>query len=239
MLLNCGSEEDQVDQNDVLLPEDLSIEGQANWNQGPIRPMWPSPVMTEERVFDAKVTFIDSEGQIYVQTKEQQEMAEDLNQTLVSFVKNLDEFDHALEQEKVWNDGDIGIAPYPEPDIAPGWFRFALIKVNAENDNEASVCFVDYGEHKEIDLRTAMSRFPLKAMEIPILALRCKLSKIVPIGNYYETEFLDAVHSEIVEKDVIVKVAKKGQTFPIPAVIKLLLKDNLELNLARDFKNRG
>ncbi|XP_059081810.1 RING finger protein 17-like isoform X2 [Tigriopus californicus] len=237
-LSSCGSVAIQDDLGENF-SEDRPIQVLTGSDQSPGKPMWPSPIMIEERVFDAKVTFIDTEGQIYVQTQEQQNMAQDLTQCLEAFVQNLDEREIALDQEKLWNVGDIGIAPYPQADLVPGWFRFVVFEINKENDNEAAVCFVDYGEHKELDLRTVISRFPKKAMEIPILALRCKLAKIVPIDSFYPTEFLNAVHAEIVEKDVTIKVAKKGSTFPIPAVIKLKINNDLEINLARDFKNRG
>jgi len=98
--------------------------------------------------------------------------------------------------------------------------------VNEDQDPKSiSVLFVDYGEIKDVYPWKHECHKSAALIELPILCVRCRLDNIVPVGEKYETAFLNDTHATFVDRIVRVKVAKQSFKFPLPAAIQAKFGD--------------
>lgn len=98
--------------------------------------------------------------------------------------------------------------------------------MNEDQDPKSiSVLFVDYGEIKDVYPWKHECHKSAALIELPILCVRCRLDNIVPVGEKYETAFLNDTHATFVDRIVRVKVAKQSFKFPLPAAIQAKFGD--------------
>ena len=204
------------------------------------RRSWLPPRIPSKPEFPAKITFIDSEGQIYVQPLLSAEViCQELEAELEEIAEAMPASKRASRPED-WFVGQIGAALYPS-DHVRGWFRVKIAEVTKDS---VMALFVDYGETKELFPAHGemIKTIPRTVLEVPIQAVRCRLDNVVSVKGPevppYDKAFLEEIHRLIVDQNAMVKLTRPDvRRFPLPAVIKM--EDEARTNLAREFVNRG
>jgi hypothetical protein len=195
---------------------------------------WPSPLVNDGVTFEARVTYIDDEGQLYMQSTVKRMEVKSMEKTLRKIYGEMTLADSDQDIGD-WAPGDIGIAEYPE-NIITGWFR---IQVQSVDEEGLGVFFVDYGEPKVLEPARdrCFKRVPQAMLRLPVQCVRCKLDNVLPVDGRYETDFLDEAHPTLVDKRATVEVTRAVKRFPLPVIVHL--KDEENTNVARMFVNRG
>ena len=69
--------------------------------------------------------------------------------------------------------------------------------------------------------------------------MRCKLDSIIPVKNEaYPEDFLNVIHTKIVDQYATVILSRKESQFPLPVIVNIKI-DGEKVNLARHFIKEG
>ncbi len=149
---------------------------EADLTLPPAEAQWPPPDLPNSKKFDGLVTYIDDEGQLYVQTEAQVESMEKVTREIGEMLaKNR----QSTALDNYWKKGELCLARYPDGHIKGAWYRGVVTEVGEAvrtggGGTVAEVCvhvlLVDYGEVKMLypskgELQKVVPR-PL--LEVPI-----------------------------------------------------------------------
>ncbi len=147
---------------------------------------WPAPDLPGAHKFRGLVTYVDDEGQLYVQTEEQADSMGKINSELSDLYEGGGSGGAASPagMDRYWSRGELCVARYPGAAAVTGWYRGVVTDVGqtvvaaAGGDGRAKevledsvkVLFVDYGERKVLypGKGELVKRVPRPLLEVPI-----------------------------------------------------------------------
>lgn len=158
-------------------------------------PEWLPPIPLERSVFNGIVTYITSQGIIYLQEESDHEIAYGLGKSITEHLRHVD---HLQGTKYIWHEGEPCFAAFH----SGSYHRAVIKKINRENAtcvvihslifffNRYSNCnlkcnfsnsqinYIDYGDNAEVKLDDLCQATGFG--EIPILAHKFYVSRLVP-----------------------------------------------------------
>ncbi|XP_068623194.1 RING finger protein 17 [Battus philenor] len=185
----------------------------------------PEPLQCQE--FIGVPTYVDNDGIIYLHEISQQETLDLIRKALDIRFENTDLKANCTK----WSIGEPCIALFY---LDNKFYRGRILEIN----NDVSTClvqYIDYGNEETCPFSNLRKCTPL--YQIPTQVSKCKLSRIKPVGNYWNRKTLDYLHKTIVEKKCYIKITADAidGVYPIDLKInKLCINDHLvEFEMAK------
>ncbi|XP_076395863.1 tudor domain-containing protein qin isoform X2 [Megachile rotundata] len=178
--------------------QELNIEAFDNIPMLPKLTDWLPAKPILEDSFIAIPTYLDSEGFLYLHSKDQNaEILRYIERKLEKLYTNCPIESH----DTVWAAGDMCIAQYHTD---KKWYRGKVVKV--EENDIIDVEFVDYGNIEECSIGTLKKRVILE--DIPIQCTKCTIYGLNPAtsSGKWITEDLDKIHGLLIENECKVTV---------------------------------
>ena len=171
--------------------------------------LWPEPFFPEDNVFDARASYVDWDGVIYLMTRNNQ-----TNVKMINDVINDQYLDSSPAQEDLfWRVGEAAIVRWQHDNK---WYRGRVLRVLP---NHCQVKLVDYGTETFTPFTSMRKR--LVAEEIPIQSIPFMLDNISPIGGLWTENQLTIFHELVVDKDLTISNIEVS-FFNIPLLINMI-----------------
>ena len=177
---------------------------------------WPLPKILDASVkHQGKISFIDTEGQIYFQTDENVAVVNAMSKILNQKMSRL----RRLLQPNNWAIGDQAIVQ--RHGAERNWCRGII--TNVFRVGLVEVLYVDYGDKLTIDTRDYQCSPYLEFESVPIQVVRCKLENIVPKTDKYPMTFIRKIQAEFIGQRAQIRITRKHvEHFPLPVILHIL-----------------
>ena len=147
---------------------------------------------------EASVVHIESLAEFYLQRKSSSEQLQSLVDVMQEYCENNKDDVESLEQDQI---------VVAKSSIDETWYRARIIDIT---DELILVQFVDYGNTEEVE-KTAIQSVMQDFRDLPVQAIQCKLYGVVPCGETWSDEALDAFSAATSDKYLLAEIRQEEQ----------------------------